>query len=219
MKDAWDGKVRAARKWANAADGVSMESARGEITLLLIRWREGEAKAFEDLMPLVYPHLREVASAYLRRERNPGVMQATSLVHELYLRLLNQHRTVLSDRVHFFTFAAKVMRLILIDHARETQAQRRGRGIQHVPLSPDIPWIEVGSPDVLELNIALDEFEMIDPARLQVVELRYFLGCTVEETCDLLGKSSATIHRDLQLVRAWLYRRLHPAAEPALATP
>jgi RNA polymerase sigma factor (TIGR02999 family) len=189
-----------------------MELQQGEITVLLVKWREGEPKAFEDLMPLVYPHLREVASAYLRRERNPGVMQATSLVHELYLRLLNQHRTVISDRVHFFTFAAKVMRLILIDHARETQAQRRGRGIQHVPLSPDIPWIEVGSPDVLELNIALDELERIDPVRTQVVELRYFLGCTVEETSDLLGKSSATIHRDLQFVRAWLYRRLYPDA-------
>lgn len=187
-----------------------MESQQGEITILLVKWREGEAKAFEDLMPLVYPHLREVASAYLRRERNPGVMQATSLVHELYLRLLNQHRTVLSDRVHFFTFAAKVMRLILIDHARENQAQRRGRGIQHVPLSPDIPWIEVGSPDVLQLNIALDAFEKIDPERLQVVELRYFLGCTVEETSELLGKSNATIHRDLQFARAWLYRKLYP---------
>ena len=186
-----------------------MKSQQGEITLLLAKWREGEAKAFEDLIPLVYPHLREVASAYLRRERNPGVMQATSLVHELYLRLLNQNRTVLADRAHFYTFAAKVMRLILIDHARETQAQRRGRGIQHVPLSPDIPWVEIGSPDVLELNIALDEFEKLDPARLQVVELRYFLGCTVDETSELLGKSNATVHRDLQLVRAWLYRRLH----------
>jgi RNA polymerase sigma factor (TIGR02999 family) len=189
-----------------------MESQQGEITVLLVKWREGEAKAFEDLMPLVYPHLREVASAYLRRERNPGVMQATSLVHELYLRLLNQNRTVLSDRAHFFTFAAKVMRLILIDHARETQAQRRGRGIQHVPLSPDIPWIEVGSPDVLQLNIALDELEKLDPVRVQVAELRYFLGCTVEETSELMGKSNATVHRDLQFVRAWLYRRLYPDA-------
>ena len=192
-----------------------MESQQGEITLLLTKWRQGEAKAFEDLMPLVYPHLREVASAYLKRERNPGVMQATSLVHELYLRLLNQHRTVISDRVHFFTFAAKMMRLILIDHARENQAQRRGRGIQHVPLSPDIPWVEVGSPDILQLNIALDEFESLDPLRLQVVELRYFLGCTVEETSDLLGRSGATIHRDLQFARAWLYRRLHPEAIPS----
>ena len=195
-----------------------MESQQGEITVLLVKWREGEAKAFEDLMPLVYPHLREVASAYLRRERNPGVMQATSLVHELYLRLLNQNRTVLSDRVHFFTFAAKVMRLILIDHARETQAQRRGRGIQHVPLSPDIPWIEVGSPDVLQLNIALDELEKLDPVRLQVVELRYFLGCTVEETSELMSKSNATVHRDLQFARAWLYQRLYPDARKPLSS-
>ena len=196
-----------------------MESQQGEITFLLMKWREGEAKAFEDLMPLVYPHLREVASAYLRRERNPGVMQATSLVHELYLRLLKQNRTILADRAHFYTFAAKVMRLILIDHARETQAQRRGRGIQHVPLSPDIPWVEVGSADVLALNIALDEFEKLDPVRLHVVELRYFLGCSVDETSELLGKSNATIHRDLQFVRAWLYRRLHPdSAAPSAAS-
>jgi RNA polymerase sigma factor (TIGR02999 family) len=196
-----------------------MTSGQGDITVLLMRWKDGETEAFQELMPLVYPHLREVAGAYLRRERNPGVMQATSLVHELYLRLLQQNRTSLTDRSHFFTFAAKVMRNILVDHARENQAQRRGRGIQHVPLSPDIPWIEVGSADILQLNIALDEFEALDPARLQVVELRYFLGCTVEETSDLLGKSSATIHRDLQFVRAWLYRRLHPEAIPSIPAP
>jgi RNA polymerase sigma factor (TIGR02999 family) len=194
-----------------------MKLDQGEITVLLVKWREGEPQAFEELMPLVYPHLREVASAYLRRERNPGVMQATSLVHELYLRLLGENRTVLADRSHFFTFAAKVMRLILIDHAREVQALRRGRGIQHVPLSPDIPWIEVGSPDILELNMALDEFEKIDPERLQVIELRYFLGCTIEEVSGLLGKSNATIHRDLQFARTWLYRRLHPEAGRPLA--
>ncbi len=189
-----------------------MEAGQGEITLLLLKWREGEAKAFEQLMPLVYPHLREVAGAYLRRERNPGVMQATSLVHELYLRLLSQNRTALSDRVHFYTFAAKVMRRILIDHARENQAQRRGRGIQHVPLNADIPWIEVGSADILSLNIALDEFEKLDATRTKVIELRYFLGCTVEETAELLDRSVATVYRDLQVVRAWLYRRLHPEA-------
>ena len=184
-----------------------------------MRWKEGEAEAFQELMPLVYAHLRQVAGAYLRRERNPGVMQPTSLVHELYLRLIQQNRTSLTDRTHFFTFAAKVMRLILIDYARENQALRRGRGIQHVPLSPDVPWIEVGSSDILELNIALDEFEKIDPARLKVVELRYFLGCTVEETSDLLDKSNATVHRDLQFARAWLYRRLHPESVTSAATP
>ena len=142
-----------------------MEVGQGEITLLLLKWREGEHEAFEQLMPLVYPHLREVAGAYLRRERNPGVIAGSSLVHELYLRLLGPNRTALSDRVYFYTFAAKVMRLILIDHARENQAQRRGRGIQHVPLSADIPWIEVGSADILSLNIRLDQFEKLDAAR------------------------------------------------------
>src|ERR1700733_14400999 len=103
-----------------------MEGGAGEITILLSRWSDGESDAFDQLLPLVYPHLREVAAAYMRHERNPGSMQATVLVHELYLRLLRQNRTSLSDRAHFFTYAAKVMRLILVDHARETNAQSRG---------------------------------------------------------------------------------------------
>ncbi len=194
-----------------------MESNQGEITGLLLRWRDGDSQAFEALMPLVYPHLRQVAAAYIRRERNPGLLQATVLVHELYLRLLDQNRTVLHDRGHFFTFAAKVMRLILIDHAREMQAQRRGGGIQHVPLSNDLPWVDVGSVEILELNQALDELNGIDPYRVQLVELRYFLGCTAEETASLLGKSKATVDRDLKFVRTWLYRRLYPesALNPA----
>ena len=189
-----------------------MEMNQGEITGLLLRWKDGEPRAFEELMPLVYPHLREVAAAYIRRERNPGVLQATVLVHELYLRLLQQNRTALNDRGHFYTFAAKVMRLILIDHARETQAQRRGGGIQHVPLSDDLPWVDVGSVEMIELNQALEELNAIDPYRVQLVELRYFLGCTAEETASLLGKSKATVDRDLKFVRTWLYRRLHPEA-------
>ena len=192
--------------------GKRMDSNQGEITGLLLRWKNGEPQAFEELMPLVYPHLREVAAAYVRRERNPGVMQATVLVHELYLRLLHQNRTVLNDRGHFFTFAAKVMRLILIDHARETQAQRRGGGIQHVPLSNDLPWVDVGSVEIIELNQALEELNAIDPYRVQLVELRYFLGCTAEETASHLGVSKATVDRDLKFVRTWLYRRLHPEA-------
>ncbi len=187
-----------------------MESNQGEITGLLLRWRDGDPQAFEALMPLVYPHLRQVAAAYIRRERNPGLLQATVLVHELYLRLLQQNRAVLHDRGHFFTFAAKVMRLILIDHAREMQAQRRGGGLQHVPLSNDLPWVDVGSVEILELNQALDELNGIDPYRVQLVELRYFLGCTAEEAASLLGKSKATVDRDLKFVRTWLYRRLYP---------
>jgi RNA polymerase sigma factor (TIGR02999 family) len=98
----------------------------GEITLLLGKWRDGEDAVFEQLMPLVYPHLRQVAASYIRRERNPDLLQATVLVHELYLKLLNQKKVAYEDRGHFYTFSAKVMRRILIDHARENQAKMRG---------------------------------------------------------------------------------------------
>ena len=105
---------------------ADLQQSGGMITVLLRKWKNGEQSAFEELMPLVYPHLREVAAAYLRRERNPDVLQATVLVHELYLRLLNQRKAVGDDRRHFFVFAASVMRMILIDHAREMRAQIRG---------------------------------------------------------------------------------------------
>lgn len=187
-----------------------MAAAQGEITQLLVRWKDGEPQAFEQLLPLVYPHLREVAAAYIRRERNPGVMQATALVHELYLRLLNQNRAALEDRAHFYTFSAKVMRLILIDHARGNRAQRRGGGVQHVPLSDDLAWVEIGSPEILQLGIALDELQAIDAYKVQLVELRYFLGCTAEETAAVMQISKATVDRDLKFIKTWLYRRIYP---------
>jgi RNA polymerase sigma factor (TIGR02999 family) len=189
-----------------------MEASTGEITILLSRWSDGESDAFDQLLPLVYPHLREVAAAYMRRERNPGSMQATVLVHELYLRLLKQNRTSLSDRAHFFTYAAKVMRLILVDHARETNAQSRGGGLQRIPLSDDLSWVEIGSPEVLQLNIALEKLETMDARKAQLVELRYFLGCTADETAELMNLSKATVDRDLKFVRSWLYQRVYPQA-------
>jgi RNA polymerase sigma factor (TIGR02999 family) len=187
--------------------------SRGEITLLLAKWRDGEPSAFEELMPLVYPHLREVAAAYVRRERNPDVLQATSLVHELYLRLLNQKKAAWEDRQHFYTFAAKVMRMILIDHARGNQTQMRGGGSERVPLSDDLPWVDVGSAELLDLNRALDELSPMDPYKVQLVELRYFLGCTAEETAELMQVSKATVDRDLKFVKSWLYRRIHPRGD------
>ena len=139
-----------------------MRLETGEITLLLAKWRGGEDAVFDQLMPLVYPHLRQVAAAYIRRERNPDVLQATALVHELYLKLLDQKKVAYEDRGHFYTFSAKVMRRILIDHARGNQAQMRGGGSEHVPLSDDLPWVDVGSEDLLELNRALDELNAVD---------------------------------------------------------
>lgn len=194
-----------------------MQPDTGEITLLLARWRDGEDSVFEQLVPLVYPHLRQVAAAYVRRERNPDVLQGTALVHELYLKLLNQRKVEYHDRRHFYTFAAKVMRMILIDHARGNQAQMRGGGSIHVPLSDDLPWVDVGSDDMLELNRALDELSALDPHKVQLVELRYFLGCTAEETAALVQSSKATVDRDMRFIKSWLYRRLHPDSSAPLS--
>jgi RNA polymerase sigma factor (TIGR02999 family) len=192
-----------------------LEPASGEITLLLAKWREGEPSAFDQLMPLVYPHLRQVAAAYIRRERDPDVLQATALVHELYLRLMDHKKAVWEDRCHFYTFAARVMRRILIDLARSNQAQARGAGMAHVPLSDDIPWVNAGGTDMLELNRALDELQVLDSKKVQLVELRYFLGCTSEETASLLGVSKATADREMKFVRSWLFQRMHPKPETA----
>ncbi|MGO8786323.1 MAG: sigma-70 family RNA polymerase sigma factor [Terriglobia bacterium] len=187
-----------------------MQQARGEITLLLAKWKDGDSTAFDELMPIVYPHLREVAAAYIRRERNPDVLQATALVHELYLRLLNQKKAAWEDRQHFYTFAAKIMRMILIDHARECQTQRRGGNYDRVPLSDDLVWINIGGPELLDLNHALDELEALDASKVQLVELRYFLGCTAEETAELMQVSKSTVDRDLRFTKSWLFRRIHP---------
>lgn len=187
-----------------------MQPTKGEITLLLIRWKDGEPAAFEQLMPLVYPQLREVAAAYIRRERNPDTMQGTALVHELYLRLLNQKKAAWDDRRHFYTFAAKVMRMILIDHARENQALMRGGGFERVPLSDDLAWVNIDSPELLDLNRALDELNALDAYKVQLVELRFFLGCTAEETASLMQVSKATVDRDIKFIKSWLFRRLRP---------
>ena len=195
-----------------------MEPPSGEITLLLARWRDGEPSAFEELMPLVYPHLRQVAAAYVRRERNPDVLQATALVHELYLRLLQQKKTEWADRRHFYAFAAKVMRMILIDHARGNQAEMRGGGLERVPLNDELPWVNIGSPELLDLNRALDELGELNAYKVQLVELRYFLGCTAEETADLVGVSKATIDRELKFARSWLYRRVYPGGPDKTST-
>ena len=196
-----------------------MELAQGEITLLLAKWKEGEPSAFEQLLPLVYSHLHEVAAIYVNRERNPGDLQATALVDELCLRLIHQKKANWADRAHFYTFAAKVMRMILTDHARANCAQKRGSGIPHVALNEQIPWIKIGTESLIDLNRALDELSAIDPYKVQLIELRFFLGCTAEEAADLLQVSKATVDRDVKFTKAWLYRRMNPEALAQTAGP
>jgi RNA polymerase sigma factor (TIGR02999 family) len=187
-----------------------LQPTGGEITVLLAKWKDGERSAFQELMPLVYPHLRQLAAAYIRRERKPDVLQGTALVHELYLRLLNQKKGVGDNRGHFYAFAAKVMRLILIDHAREMQTLMRGGDQDRVALNDDLAWINIDSPELLDLDRALDELGESDASKVELVELRYFLGCTVEETAELMNRSRSSVNRDLKFIRSWLFNRLYP---------
>ena len=189
-----------------------MSQDPGEITMLLSQWREGAAGAFDRLMPLVYPRLRELAASYVRRERTPGLMQATSLVNELYLRLVAQRKADWEDRAHFYTFSAMVMRRILIDNARDNLAQRRGGGAEHVPLDEDIAWVGVGSAEMLELDQGLEALARVDAGKVRLIELRYFLGCTAEETAEIAKISKATVDRELKFARGWLFRYMGGAS-------
>jgi RNA polymerase sigma factor (TIGR02999 family) len=181
-----------------------------DITILLRKWEAGEADALEQLIPLVYPQLRQVAAAYMGREKRKDLLQPTALVHELYLKLIQQKRVAWEDRRHFYVFSARSMRMILIDHARSQQAQSRGSGIVPVPLNEALAWVEIGSPELIELDMALEELHAIDPAKVRLVEMRYFLGCTAEETAALLDISKATVDRELRFIKAWLFQRLYP---------
>jgi RNA polymerase sigma factor (TIGR02999 family) len=195
-----------------------LESTAGEITQLLLQWQQGSPKAFEELIPVVYPHLRRIAASYVRGGE-PGGLQATALVHELYLRLVNQKKADWNDHAHFYAFSAKVMRMILIDHARGRLSQKRGGTMQHVPLNEQIPWVEIGNESMLDLNTALEELKELDPPKVQLVELRYFLGCTIEEAAEVMGVSVATANRDLKFVRSWLFERIEAGKSNATKKP
>ena len=186
-----------------------MDDANGEVTLLLQRWREGEAEVLDDLIPLVYDQLHTIASGYMRRERDDHTLQPTALVNEVYLKLLNQRKITWYDRVHFFVFAAKMMRNILSDHARAHLADRRGGvGAIRLPLSDELAWVGSSPEHVLDLNRALDRLEKMDARKAQLVELRFFLALTMEEAAEVMGISLATAERDLKFARSWLHAQL-----------
>jgi RNA polymerase sigma factor (TIGR02999 family) len=178
------------------------------ITALLDRWTHGDQEAMEELTPLVYSHLRKVAISYLRRERSDHTLQATGLVNELFLVVLEEKKAKFEDRTHFYAFAARAMRRILVTHARSHQAIKRGSGETRLELSPELAWIDPGGPEMIDLDRALDELEATEPRKARVVELRIFLGCTSSEAADLMGISKPTLDRDLRFSLAWLFNRL-----------
>jgi RNA polymerase sigma factor (TIGR02999 family) len=185
----------------------------GDITVLLRKWGAGDLSASQSLFELVYPQLRQIADALFRGGRANSVHQPTSLVNELYLKLVQQRRLQFEDRAHFFSLTARLMRRVVVDHARSEGRQKRQGGVS-VPLHDDLAWVDAGSsPVMLDLDRVLDELEQIDQRKCRMVELRFFLGFTAEETAHLLETSKATVDRELRFVRGWLYDRLQPAPE------
>ena len=186
--------------------------AQGEITQLLSRWEKGEPEALEALAPLVYNQLRGIAEAFLRQERPEHTLQPTAVVNEVFLDLLRVRRLALNDRGHFFAFAAQLTRRVLIDSARKAKAEKRGLGWTRVPLDAELAWLSHDEgPESLDLASALNELREFDPLKTRAVELHYFLGCTVEETADILQISKSTMERNLRFSLAWLRRRLYRA--------
>jgi RNA polymerase sigma factor (TIGR02999 family) len=194
--------------------GKSLQSnemgiAPENVTALLRAWAEGDAQAGERLMPVVYQMLRRQAARYLRRERRDHTLPATALVHEAYLRLVGGHAAWV-NRAHFFAMAARVMRQVLVDHARRYGAAKRGGGwtrvsLEGVDAAP--PGLE-GELDLVALDAALEELAEMDAAKARVVELRFFGGLSLEETASALGVSVSTVTRQWRLARAWLHRKI-----------
>lgn len=180
----------------------------GEITVLLREWSEGKPAATEHLFELVYPQLRKIAGALFRGERPENMLQPTSVVNELFLKLIRQRSLRFEDREHFYSLSARLMRRVLVDHARSEGRQKRDGGVS-VPLQEELAWVDAKPAELMDLDRVLEELDELDPRKCRMVELRFFLGFTAEETAELLGTSKASVDRELRFVRGWLYDRLH----------
>jgi RNA polymerase sigma factor (TIGR02999 family) len=186
-----------------------------DVTDLLHRWRGGDARALDELTPLVYRELHRIAGRHIAGEHPGHTLQTTALVHEAFLKLVDQRRVEWQNRAHFFNLAATLMRRILVDHARSTHRLKRGADVPKVSLDEVTTAGEASTldlADILTLDSALEELQALDPRQCQIVELRFFGGLTVEEVADAMMLSTGTIKREWAIARAWLYQRL--AAKP-----
>jgi RNA polymerase sigma factor (TIGR02999 family) len=183
--------------------------SRENVTQLLVKWSEGDQKALDNLMPLVYSELRRLASNYLRRERQNHTLQPTALVNEAYLKLIDQKNARWQNRAQFYGVAAQLMRRILVDHARQHKADKRGGSDQQrLSITSAGQLGEKPDMDLLALHEALKELKTFDPQQERIVELKFFGGLSIEETAELLGIGHATVERDWKMARAWLRRKL-----------
>ena len=179
-----------------------------QLTRLLQSWRQGDSGAADELVSLVYAELRHMAKAKLRDERPGHTLQATALVHEAWMRLMNQHGVSWQNRAQFFAVAAQAMRRILVDHARRRSAAKRGDGVSPIDVDALAHVLTAPLPDdrLLALDAALEELAALDARQARIVELRFFGGLTVEEAADVLAVSPTTIKREWATARAWLFR-------------
>jgi len=177
------------------------------VTELIVKWRAGDQEALHVLVPLVYKELRAVAHHYLQAERPGHTLQSTALVHEAYLRLVQQGPIETGNRAYFFAVAAKLMRQILVDYARSRRAAKRG-GNCLVELDEDLAIAKKQTADVVALDSALSELSKRDEQQSQIVELRYFSGLTIEETAEVLSVSAATVKREWTMAKAWISREM-----------
>jgi RNA polymerase sigma factor (TIGR02999 family) len=184
-------------------------SKDSEITQMLIELTDGNRDVVDQILPHIYDELRRLAGSYLRRERSDHTLQPTALVHEAYMKLIDQNRVKWQNRAHFFGIAAQVMRRILMDHARKHTAEKRGGDADLIPLEEEILIVSQDkSSELLALNDALDELAKIDPEKARIVELRYFGGLSIEETAEVIGVSVPTVNRHWKMAKAWLYSEL-----------
>jgi len=179
-----------------------------EVTALLERWSEGDADALGELIPVVFDQVRDLAHRHLAREAPGHTWQTTELVHEVYLRLVDRRQVQWQNRAQFFGYLAEVMRRLLIDHARRRLREKRGSGVRPLPLDDVFGLAEKRPPELLALDDALAGLAHIDPRQSRIVELRFFIGLTLQQIADVLGVSLATVNRDWRSARMWLLRQL-----------
>src|SRR4030095_15116329 len=187
---------------------MTVADGPNQVTLLLVNWREGSAEALDQLIPLVYQELRKLAAGYLRSERHDHTLEPTALLHEAYIRMTDQQMPEWQSRAHFFGVAARLMRQILVDHARSHKASKRG-ALQNISLDDAPPAFNYESKvTILSLDEALIKLASFDERKARVLEMRAFGGMSVEDAALALGVSEPTVKRDMRLAQAWLRREL-----------
>jgi RNA polymerase sigma factor (TIGR02999 family) len=187
---------------------VTTRSGSHGVTELLVAWGSGDETALDQLVPIVHAELRRTAARYMSNERAAHTLQATALVNEVYLRLVQIKRVSWRDRAHFFAMAARLMRRVLVDHARTRGYQKRGGGVRNLPLDEAVTVAPSSSRDVVAVDAALVALESVDARKARVVELRFFGGLSVDETAAVLNVSPQTVLRDWRLAKVWLLREM-----------